>query len=113
MRLTKGVTEMMTNKQIVEKAITVALAKGYNPIEDMGEVDSFEVYRADGDWIGIWVVFRTKDGDGGQVDIMRMLFEHQFEKSFPKTFFGKDWRIYLKEMIVLSEPLEFIAGYLK
>ncbi|NQS90206.1 hypothetical protein HQ584_10500, partial [Patescibacteria group bacterium] len=64
----------MNNEQILKKAISKAIKNGWNPIDDMGEIDNFKVVGTGGNWVGIWINFKTKLGDGGQLDITRMLF---------------------------------------
>ena len=115
----------MGNKEIVEKAITKAIKNGWNPIDDMGEVDRFKVYRADNDWKGIWIEFLTKIGDGGQLDIVRMLFTHGFSKAFwggedkVRTCWACDgsidmdgWSKHLQQMVLEKEPLKYLEKFL-
>lgn len=72
----------MTNEEILREAIEKAVKNGYNPIKDMGAVDNFDINRTQGHWKGLWISYETKRGDGGQEDITRMLFDHDFAKAF-------------------------------
>ena len=77
----------MTNEQILKKAIEKAVKGGFNPIDDMGEIDNFDIYRTNNYWEGIWISFHTKHGDSGLYDIVRLLFG--LKHSFAKAFWGE------------------------
>ncbi len=123
----------MTNEQILKKAIEKAIKNGWNPIDDMGEVDNFEILRPDGHWKGIWIAFHTKIGDGGQLDLTTMIFDHDFAKAFwgeyPHYFwfigqrdtsderqvYGQRrpaWQYHLQQMVLEKEPLLYLEKFL-
>lgn len=111
----------MTNEQILRKAIEKAIKNGWNPIDDMGEVHNFEIYRKNGHWKGMWIGFSTEVGDGGQLDLTSMIFDHSFAKAFwgeekvsdGKGFdIGKRWQYYLQAMVIEPEPLKYLSKFL-
>ena len=81
---------MKTNKEILEKAIKVALKRGWNPVRDWGKVDSFEVLRGNDDWRNFGIVFISKGRGYGGINIFRLLFD--LELGFMK-YLTKDCKL--------------------
>ncbi len=110
----------MINEQILKKAIDKVIANGWNPIDDMGKVYEFVIHRAGCHWKAIWIKFYTEAGDGGQLDLTRLIFDHDFAKAFwgEKIAAWKaleaplSWKWNLQQMVLEPEPLKYLEKFL-
>ena len=119
----------LTNKQVLEKAVKKAVKDGFNPIDDMGEVDKIKV------WPDCFMIgFYTKHGDGGQYWLYRLLYD--IEIGFAKYFFGEEntnikvlemefhngekvkvflrkWEYHLQRMVLYENPIDYLRKFVK
>lgn len=118
----------MTNEQILKKAIEKAIKNGFNPVNDLGEVDNINVILSEDGTTG-HIQFYTKDGDGGGYELETVLYG--LKKTFAKAFWGEKeyiienvsnirkrkgqyaWQYHLQQMVLEKEPLRYLEKFLE
>ena len=95
--------ENMDHLDILRKAVTKAKKNGYFLAIDMDTMlfNGKEVICRDD-------VITSKDFLKGSFSYCRIIFNHDFAKSF----WGADWQQHLQNMVILREPLEYLTKFI-